>query len=783
MLKDTALQVMLTSGAAAERWRGEALTIVRLDEEGAAAERESENRPPDTACSQNLAYVIYTSGSTGTPKGTLLPHRGVVNFIQAHIRALGVGTGDRILQFAAFSFDASVSEIFTALLSGATLCLVRPADWFSGITAADFLRREAVTMAILPPSLLKVLPAEALPDLKIVISAGEACEPETAVRWSHGRCFYNGYGPTEASVGPLLHAFREPGAAASVSIGRPLANLQAYVLDPGMQPLPVGIAGELWIGGMGLARGYLGRADMTADRFRPDPFCGNAGARIYRTGDLARHGEDGTIEFLGRIDHQVKIRGFRVELGEIESVLLKHPRVRRAALTLQAQTGGDSRLIAYVEPETGEFTGLTESLRTFLRERLPAYMLPARYIVIERLPLNPAGKVDRRGLPAVEPAAASAEASSTGPRDALEHVLCGIWEDLLEVHPVGVQDSFFDLGGHSLTAIRLMARLREKFGKLVSLVDFFREPTVANLAGVLRRQDVRPASSSLVPLQVKGTGAPLFIVHPSGGLVHWYLDLAQRLEPHAVFGLQARGVETPGELHTGVGEMAAHYIEAIREFQPQGPYNLASWSMGVVIAFEMALQLQAQGQPPGALALLDQGPECPAGEPEDDAAYLVEVFGKQLPLSLEELRRYDPEAQLAYVWQSGRRAQWLLPEVTLEQFKGFVKVLRLHTDAFRTYRPGVYAGRITLIRAADQPHEIPSEPDMGWGRYAAGGVEVRGVPGDHLSMLQEPHVGRLAEEIQVCLAAYRSRSEYHEATPVRCKGAPAAAFSGPGLKI
>jgi thioesterase domain-containing protein len=304
-----------------------------------------------------------------------------------------------------------------------------------------------------------------------------------------------------------------------------------------------------------------------------------------------------------------------------------------------------------------------------------------------------------------------------------------------------------------------MARLREKFGKQVSLLDFFREPTVEKLAGVLRGQDIQPASSSLVPLEVKGDGEPVFFVHPSGGLVHWYLELARRLAPHAVFGLQARGVETPGELHTRIEEMAAYYLKAIREFRPQGPYHLGSWSMGVVIAFEMALQLQAAGEPAGVLVLLDQGPECPAAEPEDEAAYLVEVFGRQLPLRVEDLRRLDPEAQLAHVWQAARKAQWLFPEVTLEQFGDFVKVLRRHTEAMRAYRPGVYAGRITLLRAAEQPAGASPEPDMGWGRYARGGVEVRGVPGDHLSMLQEPHVGRLAEEIRSCLARRRSYAE------------------------
>jgi len=281
---------------------------------------------------------------------------------------------------------------------------------------------------------------------------------------------------------------------------------------------------------------------------------------------------------------------------------------------------------------------------------------------------------------------------------------------------------------------------------------------VENLARMLRQRDIHTVSSSLVPLKPEGRLPALYLVHPSGGMVHWYVQLARRMNSLPVYGLQAQGVNDTADLHTAVSEMATYYIKVIREFQPQGPYHIGSWSMGVVVAFEMALQLQAESERVGMVALLDQGPDCPADEPEDDAAYLVEVFGKHLSLSLEQLRRFNSEDQLVYVWETARKANWVYPEFTLPLFKQFVHVLRVHTNAMRQYVPKTYNGRVTLFRAAEPSDSSPPEADMGWGRLAAGGVDVQIVPGDHLSMLQEPHVEVLSERINACLKVFNSTS-------------------------
>ena len=753
MIQDSRLPLLVTQETLSERLPLEGIRVIRLDADQAAIDRHSSNNPASGVVPQNLSYAIYTSGSTGAPKGTLLQHQGVCNFIHAHIQKLRVGAGSRILQFAAFSFDASVSEIFTALSSGATLCMASREILLSDSSLRDLMRSQSVTMAILPPSLLSLLEPSELPDLQIVISAGEACSLEIVKRWASGRRFFNGYGPTEASVGPLLYEVKDPLQEANpIPIGRPLSNQQAYVLNGQFQSQPVGVPGELYVGGVGLARGYHLRPELTAERFVPNPFSGAPGARLYRTGDLSRYRADGSIEFLGRIDEQVKVRGFRVELGEVEAALRATTGVSDAAVVAQGE-----RLVAYLVSDS-EPGPAAEQLRESLRQRLPDYMLPAAFVTMNQLPLSPSGKVDRRALSTLDPCISPARKPTIAPRDSLELSLAQIWEEVLQVKPVGIQDNFFELGGHSLLAIRLMARLKNKTGIDLSLVPFFREPTVENLARMLRQRDIHTVSSSLVPLKPEGRLPALYLVHPSGGMVHWYVQLARRMNSLPVYGLQAQGVNDTADLHTAVSEMATYYVKVIREFQPQGPYHIGSWSMGVVVAFEMALQLQAESERVGMVALIDQGPDCPADEPEDDAAYLVEVFGKHLSLSLEQLRRFNSEDQLVYVWETARKANWVYPEFTLPLFKQFVHVLRVHTNAMRQYVPKTYNGRVTLFRAAEQSDSSPPEADMGWGRLAAGGVDVQIVPGDHLSMLQEPYVEVLSERINACLKAFNSTS-------------------------
>ena len=383
---------------------------------------------------------------------------------------------------------------------------------------------------------------------------------------------------------------------------------------------------------------------------------------------------------------------------------------------------------------------------------MPEYMIPSVFVTLDALPLTPNGKVDRKALPASEGERPEMERVFVAPRDTLELWLTQIWEEILDVRPVGVKDNFFELGGHSLLAVRLTAQIQKQLGVTISMADLFKDPTVARLASILHQREGGATTSTLVPIQPEGTKPPLFFVHPSGGSVHWYADLARHLgSDQPFYGIQARGVNGEQEPHTRIKDMAAHYVEALREFWPEGPYLLGSWSMGVAVAFEIAQQLKAQGQEVALLAMLDQGPTLPAKEPEDDAAYLMNVFGKQLPLSLEHLRELVPDEQIAYVWEEARKVEWIYPEITLPQFRHFIHMLRTHTEAWRRYEPRVYPGQITLFRASEPPEDGPQEPDLGWGRLAARGVEIHEVPGDHLSMIHEPHVHVLTERLRVCL--------------------------------
>ena len=758
ILQDAQVQVLLTQSHLVGQLDALRIThhasrsIVCLDTDQHTISQEPTTNPSVGMTPENLAYVIYTSGSTGRPKGTLLHHRGLCNFATSQAHDYDLEAGRRMLQFASFSFDGSVAEIFPALVSGATLCLAHREVLLSSPDLLQLLRNQRITTAIIPPSMLAILPAEDLPALQTLLSAGEACTRDIVERWAPGRRFINAYGPTEATVGPTYYLVENlPDEITNVPIGRPIVNTQIYILDPRLQPVPVGVPGELMVGGVGVARGYLNRPELTAQKFIPDPFSTRPGARLYRTGDLARYLPDGDVEFLGRVDHQVKVRGFRIELGEIEAALSEHPAIHQAVALAREDRPGIKRLVAYVVPEQGPAPTAGE-LRDFLSQKLPQHMVPTAFVVLDELPLTPNRKVDRQALPAPAGDRPEMEETYVAPRDRLELQLTQIWETVLDVRPIGVNDDFFKLGGHSLLAVRLVAQIQQRFSQTVPLHVLFQEPTIEHLAGALRQQGRPEQVSPLVEIQADGSRPPVFFVHPSGGSVHWYADLARHLGPdQPFFGLQAQGLYGDQELHTRIEDMAAYYVAAMRESRPDGPYLLGSWSMGVAVAFEMAQQLHAQGQEVALLALLDQGPTLPTEEPEDDAAYLMDVFGKHLPLSLEHLRQLGPDEQVAHVWEEARKANWIYPDITLPQFHHFVHILRTHTEAWRKYEPRVYPGHITLFRASEQPGDGPLEPDLGWGRLASGGVEVYEVPGDHLSMIHEPDVQFLAARMKECI--------------------------------
>ncbi|HEY0172991.1 MAG TPA: amino acid adenylation domain-containing protein, partial [Pyrinomonadaceae bacterium] len=457
------------------------VVFVDDDEEGDGASEEGESHAP-SAAPRNAAYVIYTSGSTGMPKGVVIEHRGVCNLAEAQARAFDIGPGARVLQFAPFSFDASVSEIFTALTTGATLVLAPRPSLLPGPALVEMLREQRVTTVTLPPTVLAATPDAELAELRTLVVAGEECPAEVARRWADGRRFLNAYGPTETTVCATIA--ERPDTRGRLPIGLPLSNTEVYLLDDDLRPVPVGVAGELHVGGVGLARGYLNRPGLTAERFIPHDFGGGPGARLYKTGDLARFRPDGLIELIGRRDHQVKVRGFRVEPGEVEAALAAHPDVRQAAVVALGDEPGGRRLVAYVSP-AGDAAPEPDALRRHLKVRLPEHMIPSAFVALDSLPLTPSGKVDRAALPALDGARPRLEQAFVAPRNELERMLCEMWRGVLRVGEVGVFDNFFDLGGDSIHAAVFINSLQKRLGAVVYVVALFDAPNVAALAAYL----------------------------------------------------------------------------------------------------------------------------------------------------------------------------------------------------------------------------------------------------------------------------------------------------------
>jgi amino acid adenylation domain-containing protein/non-ribosomal peptide synthase protein (TIGR01720 family) len=475
------------------------ITDDRIEADRAAILAAPDRRPPAAATADDAAYVIYTSGSTGRPKGVVVEHRGLGNVAEVHRRAFGAGPGSRVLQLASPSFDASVWEMVMALLTGGTLVLAHEDALLPGPDLVRVLAGQAVTILTVSPSVLAALPHADLPALETIVAAGEACSEDLVVRWAQGRRFWNAYGPTEATICATLAACSADGGRPS--IGRPIANVQVFLLDARMAPVPVGVPGELCIGGAGVARGYLRRPDLTAERFVPSPF---GPGRLYRTGDLARRRPDGSIDFLGRIDHQVKLRGFRVELGEVEAALRQCPGVSAAAVLLRNDRPGDPRLVAYVVLSTDAAPSPAD-LRAFLAERLPAPMVPASFVRLAAMPLTPSGKVDRRALPAP----AAEEGPPTAARGPIEEAVAAIFAEVLGTPEVGAHDGFFALGGHSLLATRAVARVRAAFGVDVPLRALFEAPSPAGLAAIVGAMLAGGPGSAPPPIVPVPRGAAL----------------------------------------------------------------------------------------------------------------------------------------------------------------------------------------------------------------------------------------------------------------------------------
>ncbi len=752
----------------------------------------------------HLAYVIYTSGSTGKPKGVMVEHRSLVNRLVWMQSAYGLDASDAVLQKTPFSFDVSVWEFFWPLMTGARLVIARPEGHKDPAYLVEIIDRNKITTVHFVPSMLQLFLDHAkvaqCSSLLRVISSGEALPAALArefrERLPHA-ALHNLYGPTETTVDVTAWTCEPDQALTSIPIGRPIANTKVYILDADGEPVPVGVDGELFIGGVGVARGYLNRPELTAERFLADPFAAEAGARMYRSGDICRWLADGNIKYVGRNDFQVKIRGFRIELGEIEARLAEHAKVRAVVVVAREDTHGDKQLVAYLVATTGAKLR-DRDLRDWLGRSLPDYMVPHSFIPLEGMPVTANGKLDRSALPAptaknqlrreptrpplaVEPnqaprngfaADASADVSREShyapPSDTLEVQLIEIWEEVLGVTRIGVQDDFFQLGGDSLLAARMFARIAEKLRKNLPLATLFRGPTIEKLARVIRAEGWTSDWSVVVPIREHGSKPPLFLVHGlHGNVLNFYGFRHHMPADQPLYGVQATGLDSGRATFVSIPEMAAHYNKEIRAVQPNGPYFLGGFSAGGLVAYEMARQLAEAGERVQFLALFDSYVEAAGG-------YWLKSFYSRRALrvslyalraSLRSVKRDGLPSVLTKKFHNAGVNLRIMLWVLMGKISGkegtskrtdFLSPREAFTRAIRVYAPQPYAGSAISFR--NPAFDFASlDVSDGWARYVTGKLVHQEIHAGHNDIFREPHIASLANQLVQALEA-----SYHE---------------------
>jgi amino acid adenylation domain-containing protein len=787
MLDDTAAPVVLVDAASRDRLPPRrAMQTLCLDDDWPLISAHDDRDLGPTANNRDVAYVIYTSGSTGIPKGVVIEHRSVANFVTSTRQLFAITPADTILQFASLNFDVSVFEMFTALTSGATLVLADTETLLSPMRLTQLMRDERVTVTDIPPAVMALLPADAFDDLRIVFVGGEAFSADLVDRWAlPGRRFFNGYGPTEATVTVIVKEC-QAGLDGPPPIGRPMTNHQVYVLDRYGNPVPIGVPGELYIGGVGLARGYLRRVGLTRERFVPNPFSDDPDARLYKSGDVACFLPNGDLQFLGRVDDQVKIRGYRIELGEIAAVLMRHPAIAQAAVLVREDAHGAKELVAYatardVPPERA-------AVREHLAAHLPTYMIPTHVVFLDALPLTRSGKLDRAALPPPEQQPAEDRAAPTTLTEAI--LANEIFADILGISTVGVNEGFFELGGNSLRAMQLLSRIRDTFGVELDVPMIFQAPTPAALAEVLRdrygvsdagleddallaelegisEEEIEtllgdpgaaattvsppvkpataaaPASGILVPWPARSDGPPVAFVHPVSGSVLPYAGLAEMLSAtFTPYGLQSAGLTSSATPHDTIEQMASAYVRAL---EPLSPARVCGWSMGGLVAFEMVSLLDGRGERV-RLVMIDTGFPRPFGEEPDDTTFVRWFASDLAALGLGSFHEPDDFAHMNLAAQLG----WMTAHLPFEdeatramwasQIHQRFAVFKANALAMVRYEPRPIAADVLVLKASESAHSTHE-----WERLVNGRFRVVELDGNHYQLLSPPLVTRVGE--------------------------------------
>jgi amino acid adenylation domain-containing protein len=790
MLNDSGISILLSQNQLANKLPTHSTQVVYLDTEWDTISGYENDNPLKLTTSENLAYVIYTSGSTGRPKGTLINHSGVVNYLSWCVNAYKVALGNGCPVNSSLAFDATVTSFFSPLLVGKPLLLL-PEEGEIEALSEVLSSKNKFSLVKITPAHLEIL-GNLLADNQLegqtnaLIIGGEALPGKGLHRWlknAPSTRIINEYGPTETVVGCcVFEVSKQTSLFKDIPIGRPIANTQMYVLDTKLQPVPVGVTGEIYIGGAGVARGYLNRPELAAERFISNPFSANPNSRLYKTGDLARYLSDGNMVFLGRSDHQVKIRGYRIELGEIESVLRQHPEVKQCIIIVREDSPGDKKLVAYLVLNQGH-TATIKDLKRFLSEKLPEYMVPSHLVILNTIPLTTNGKIDRPALPMPDQLRPDLDEAFVGARNTLEVKLTKLFEQALGLHPIGMRDDIFELGMGSLQAARLFGQIKKITGIQLPLSILFQTPTIEQLAAYLQRKEANAPWSSLVPIQPNGLKLPLFCVHAGAGTVLFYRELSQHLgADQPMYGLQPKGLDGKQKFQKSIEEMAEHYINEIRKINPEGPYLLGGYCFGGVVAFEMAQQLISQGYKVALLANFNA--ESPTHihssnnndnvtNGDNEQLSHTETNSTQLAaFSWKGLAQLSTKEKYLYLSKKIKnrvgveKNKWNFKfffgyiTLTLLVYKWYdarglkppnaVRKYYFWTNSYivAAYKPKPYPGRMTIFRSPG----IYRDPHLGWSDFVTGEIKTIDIPGlhkDRRQIMNEPFVQITAKELKM----------------------------------
>jgi len=733
MIADSHTTLVLSQSNLAGAFAEQDIEVIFLDQE---KERISLELPENPACDVNstdLAYIIYTSGSTGKPKGVPISHRSVVNFLISMRERPGLTPDAVLLAITTLSFDIALLELFLPLIVGAKVVLGRREIINDGHLLSQTISEMDVTVVQATPATWNlVLEAGWDGDRRLKILCGGEPLTRDLANQLLSRCaeLWNMYGPTETTIWSSIEEVRS--ADEKITIGRPIANTEMYILDGSLGPVPVGVVGTLYIGGEGLSSGYLNHPELNTKKFIVNPFKPGSHLRLFSTGDLARYLPDGRIECLGRNDNQIKMYGFRIELGEVEAVLSDHSAVKSCVVILNEGVSGQKSLVAYIIPKNRQLPPSGE-LRTFLRAKLPNYMIPSSFVFLETFPYTPSGKLDRKALQALS---SSSEDVYLAPRNETERELAEIWEEVLNTSPIGVNRNFFEMGGFSLQALRLLNKVEKLFGIKLPVATIFQYPTVESMAQIIESKVEQPDWSLLVPIQPKGTKPPIFCIHGAEGGVIGYSRLAHWLGgDQPLYGLQSKGFNDNQEPLDRIEDMARTYLIEIRTIQPRGPYYLLGYSFGGIVAYELACQMKAQGEYVALLAIVD--------------AYILSRSE-----AIKQLWRPKNLKKSILNFPSWLIDQWQIRvprDYKQEGPKELKRVLQAHVNSLVKYHPGIYDGKVTLFRLSTMSLLRSFDPELGWEKLAKEGVETHLIPGSHSNLLDDPYVEDLARLLESCI--------------------------------